>query len=203
MAQTPKIIVGMAGGTASGKSTLARSLAESLGENCLLINHDRYYFDVANPVGHNYDAPEELDNALLIEHIKLLKTGQSAPLPVYDFKTHSRSKEVEISTPTPVVIVEGILVLAIPELRSLFGLTVFVEASESVRLERRIHRDLKKRGRTRDSVMAQYRKTVQPMHDVHVQPSATGVDLTLSGEGPIQEAKTSLITAIQPYFSAG
>ena len=203
MAQTPKIIVGMAGGTASGKSTLARSLAESLGENCLLINHDRYYFDVANPVGHNYDAPEALDNALLIEHIKLLKTGQSAPLPVYDFKTHSRSKEVEISTPTPVVIVEGILVLAIPELRSLFGLTVFVEASESVRLERRIHRDLKKRGRTRDSVMAQYRKTVQPMHDVHVQPSATGVDLTLSGEGPIQEAKTSLITAIQPYFSAG
>jgi len=203
LAQTPKIIVGMAGGTASGKSTLAQNVAEDLGADCLLINHDRYYFDVENPVGHNYDAPESLDNPLLIEHLQLLQSGRAAPLPIYDFKTHSRTNETELCSPAPVIIVEGILVLAIPDLRALFGLTVFVEASESVRIERRVSRDLKKRGRTRDSVMTQYKKTVQPMHDLHVQPSAKGVDLTLSGEGSIQAAKSTLLRAFKPYFSAG
>ena len=193
----------MAGGTASGKSTLAHNLASRLGANCLLINHDRYYFDVENPIGHNYDAPKALDNDLLIEHLKLLKEGQPAPLPIYDFATHTRQQEVDLSPPAPVIIVEGILVLAIPVLRSLFRLTVFVEASETVRLERRISRDLKKRGRTRQSVMDQYQKTVQPMHALHVQPSAVGVDLQLSGEGSIESETTRLIAALNPYFSAG
>ena len=146
MAQTPELIVGIAGGTASGKTTLAKRIASSLGEQCLLISHDLYYLDVPHPVGHNYDAPEALDNGLLVEHLDLLAAGQSAPLPNYDFARHQRLPDPSWTEPAAIVLLEGILILAIPEIRSRCGLKVFVEAPEDIRLERRIQRDIQREG---------------------------------------------------------
>ena len=200
MAQIPELIVGIAGGTASGKTTLAKRIATSLGERCLLISHDLYYLDVPNPKGHNYDAPEALDNALLAEHLDLLAAGQPAPLPDYDFSTHRRLLEPQWTEPAPIVLLEGILILAIPSIRSRCGLKVFVDAPEQVRLERRIARDIKKRGRQREDVLKQYQTTVRPMHDAHVAPSMKGVDLLLSGTGPIEQAEAALIEAIRPHL---
>jgi uridine kinase len=197
LAQIPELIVGIAGGTASGKTTLAKRIAASLGERCLLISHDLYYLDVRNPAGHNYDAPEALDNALLAEHLDLLAAGKPAPLPIYDFSTHKRQAEVQWVQPTPVVLLEGILILAIPEIRERCSLKVFVQAPEAIRLERRIARDKNKRGRSRESVLAQYRQTVEPMHRIHVAPSAGGVDLLLSGTGAIEDAENRLMEALR------
>ena len=143
-------LVGMAGGTASGKSTIARALADRLGpERLLLVGHDRYYFDVPEPQGHNYDHPDALDNALLRSHLLALKAGEETELPVYEFRNHRRQETCERVSPRPVILVEGILVLSLPELVECFDLCVWVEASEATRLERRVERDMRSRGRTR------------------------------------------------------
>ena len=195
----PSFLVGIAGGTASGKTTLATRVAERLGEQCLLISHDRYYRDVPTPIGHNYDSPDALDNALLSQNLQALARGQHTRLPIYDFSTHSRSQETEAIQPCPVVIVEGILILAIPTLRELFHFTVFVEAEEEIRLNRRISRDQADRGRSREQILAQYHQTVKPMHELHVAPSQKGVDLLLRGDGSLEGAEAQLFEAITHY----
>ena len=202
LAQRPKKIVGIGGGTASGKTTLARLAAEQLSDSCLLISHDRYYWDVENPKGHNYDTPSALDNMRLAENLRDLAEGKSTLLPVYDFASHSREDEFEHVDPRPIVLVEGILVLAIPEVRSLFNQRVFVDTPESIRLERRIARDQKKRGRSRESVLDQYVKTVKPMHDKHVEPSKHGVDLMLQGIGPIEHPLLQLVELLKKDLQA-
>jgi uridine kinase len=197
LVQHPNIIVGLAGGTASGKTTLAKRIAERFGDHCLLISHDLYYLDVPNPKGHNYDSPTALDNDLLASHLDLLAAGKPAPLPVYNFATHSRQEAVNWVKPAPIVLLEGILILAIPALRQRCNYTVFVNAPDELRLERRITRDMAQRGRSREDVLAQYEATVRPMHELHVGPSATGVDLNLNGAGRIEDEEAILFQQIQ------
>jgi uridine kinase len=192
----------MAGGTASGKTTLARRVAQQMGAaQCLPIAHDRYYFDVPDPSVHNYDHLDALDSGLLASHLAKLKAGESASLPVYDFASHIRLREVETVHPAPVVLVEGILVLAEPALNALFDLRVFVEAEESVRLERRVARDMASRGRSRAQVLHQYQSTVAPMHARFVGPSARHAELVVSGEGDLEEALEIVLEAITRLLS--
>ncbi len=195
--KSPNLFVGLAGGTASGKTTLARRIATRLGPQCLLISHDLYYLDVLEPKGHNYDAPEALDNSLLAAHLDLLAQGQPVPLPIYDFATHTRLKTVNWVDPAPIILLEGILILSIKALRKRCDLTVFVHAPEALRLARRIDRDMAQRGRSRADVLHQYESTVRPMHDLHVAPSAAGVGLSLNGAGDIESEEEKLLEALQ------
>jgi uridine kinase len=133
----------------------------------------------------------------LAAHLDLLAQGQPAPLPIYDFATHTRLKTVNWVEPAPIVLLEGILILAIEALRKRCDLTVFVHAPASLRLARRIDRDMAQRGRSRADVLHQYERTVRPMHDLHVAPSAAGVGLNLSGEGDIETEEAKLLEAIQ------
>ena len=198
MAALPEpFLVGMAGGTASGKSTIARALADRLGPECLLlVGHDRYYLDVPEPQGHNYDHPDALDNALLRSHLLALKGGQEAELPVYEFRSHRRQETFERVSPRPVILVEGILVLSLPELVECFDLCVWVEASEATRLKRRVDRDLRSRGRTLESVIAQYRNSVEPMHRAHVSRGRGVAELVLSGEGSLEDSLAQILARL-------
>ena len=183
-------IVGIAGGTASGKSTLARAVAEATG--ALHILHDRYYFTLPEafrerPSTYNFDHPVALDTERLIENLASLRAGQSASLPVYDFKTHTRAPELEEVAPHPIVLVEGILAFSEPRLCELMDLQLFVDAPADIRLMRRIRRDLQKRGRTIEAVLEQYERTVRPMHEAFVAPTQAGADLVLDGTEPPEE----------------
>lgn len=170
------IIVGIAGGTGSGKTTFAQALQAAMGEECVIISQDSYY--VANwdlpfeeRLKINYDHPDALEDELLIEHLKRLKRGETIQVPVYDFAQYVRTDRTITVQPRRIVIVEGILVLADPELRSLFDLKVFVDTDPDVRILRRLVRDVQERGRSLDSVHKQYLSTVKPMHEAFVEPS--------------------------------
>ena len=192
----PLIIV-IAGGTASGKSTLARHIADSLGEEqCLLIGHDRYYRDVEDPSSFNYDHPDALDTALLVDHLRALRAGDHADLPVYDYASHRRQPHVERVEPRPVILVEGILVLEDEDVAMNADLRVFVHAPADLRLVRRIRRDVQERGRTLDSVLNQWVNTVRPMHLAYVEPCRLQADLVLEGVGLIEHLVARLLEAI-------
>ena len=188
-------VILIAGGTASGKTTIAKALLEQ-NSNIVLIHHDRYYKDIPHPRGYNFDEPKALDSALLAKDIQRLKEGYPAHLPVYDFAKHARSSQTEEITPKPIILVEGILVLAAPELYPLADFGVFVDAPDDIRLIRRIRRDVVERGRNVEGVLAQYVKTVRPMHLRHVLPSRSRASLILNGEAPIEQSITQLETAI-------
>lgn len=190
-------VLGLAGGTSSGKSTLGAALAERLGERLLVLTHDRYYLDVDEPRGHNYDHPDALDTALLIRNLDDLRAGREALLPDYDFATHSRRPEPQRVTPCPLVLVEGILVLAEPALRARLDFKVYVHAADDLRLARRLRRDTTQRGRDVQSVLDQYLATVRPMHRRFVEPSRLHADLILSGEVPTENSLMRLIEALQ------
>ena len=170
------LIIGSAGGSGSGKTTLAYRLKERFGEDEVrLISHDSYYkrhdeLPFAERCKLNYDHPDAFDNDLLIQHLKELKAGRAIDCPVYDYADHNRSSEVQHIEPAPVLIVEGILPLAEPELCSLFDYKIYVDTDADERILRRILRDVKERGRSLDSVIAQYRATVKPMHEAFVEP---------------------------------
>jgi len=172
----------VAGGTAGGKSTLARGLVERL--DAVLIAHDRYYRDVAVPRGHNYDHPDALDTDRLVSDLDTLAKGQGVGLPVYDFATHTRLEAVDFVHPAPVVLVEGILVLADPRVARLADLTVYVDCPDDLRLVRRIRRDVVDRGRDVDGVLEQYLATVRPMHERFVAPCRGRVDFVMDGTRP-------------------
>lgn len=188
-------IVGVSGGTASGKSTVTRKAAALLGAT--LVGHDRYYLDVANPRGHNYDVPHSLDTALLVEQLATLKAGNAAKLPAYDFSLHQRLAESEWVLPADVVILEGILVLAEPALVSLMDLTVYVDCADDVRLERRLVRDVADRGRDWRDVLAQWRETVRPAHRHWVAPCREQAMLVLDGEGDFDEQVARLVVHVR------
>ncbi len=196
-------VVGLGGGTASGKSTLAETLARHLGARCALLKHDWYYWTLpessrSEPVMYNFDHPSALDSARLVRDLQTLRSGKPARVPVYDFSSHSRCPESEWSTvsPRPVVIVEGILVLTDPVLRALFDHAVYVEAPESVRLERRVARDQAHRGRSHEAVLEQYHRTVRPMHDKYVAPCRAHADLVLCGTDPVEESLSKLLALL-------
>lgn len=183
--EAPLILV-IAGGTASGKSTIVSRFVEETG--AAHVGHDRYYFDAPQPRGHDFDHPDALDTARLIDDVTSLKSGRPTEIPVYDFASHMRTREQERMDPAPIIVVEGILVLSEPRLVELADLTVFVEAPEQIRLDRRIARDVAERGRTVESVMAQYAATVKPNHDRFVQPSKTSASLIIDGTQSVDES---------------
>jgi uridine kinase len=171
------IIIGVAGGTGSGKTTVAFAILEKVGWNRIaLIQHDSYYYDASNlPLEErarlNFDHPDALETPLLVEHLKALRSGQPVQIPTYDFRTHTRLAETRQVNPEPVILVEGILIFAEPALRELFDVKIFVDADADIRFMRRLERDLKDRGRSLDSVVEQYMTTVRPMHLEFVEPS--------------------------------
>jgi uridine kinase len=177
----PTVIL-LAGGTASGKSTLAHEIAAD--PRVLHITHDRYYLDAPNPKGHNFDHPDALETPLLVAHIDALIRGEAADLPVYDFPTHRRAVGVDPVMPRPIILVEGILVMAADALLDRANLSIYVDAPADVRLARRIQRDTVDRGRSIQSVLEQYLNTVRPMHEAFVQPCASWADVVLDGTAP-------------------
>ena len=183
------IIIGIAGGTGSGKTTLTERLREHFGENEVsVINHDSYYkahdeLPYEERCKLNYDHPDSFDTPLLVEHLQQLRAGHSVDVPVYDYTIHNRSKQTVRVNPAPVIIVAGILIFASPELCDLMDMKVFVDTDADVRILRRIVRDVKKRGRTLDSVVNQYLTTVKPMHEQFVEPSKRKADLIVPEGG--------------------
>ncbi len=171
------LLLGIAGGTGSGKTTLAEAIVASLPPGrAALIQHDWYYVDRSHLTPDerariNFDEPNALDNACLVGDLRALKAGRAAECPRYDFATHARFAETQRIEPHAIVVVEGILLYAVPEVRDLFDLRLFVETDDDIRLLRRIRRDMEERGRDLASIDAQYRQSVRPMHELHVVPS--------------------------------
>jgi uridine kinase len=180
---------GIAGGTGSGKSTIGRNIAAALPEGAVvIIDHDSYYRDRPDLSYEersqvNYDHPDSLETELLIEHLKELRSGRGVDIPQYDFKTHTRRKETRRVEPTPVLIVEGILVFVAEKLREQLDVKIFVDTDADIRLFRRIRRDMEQRGRTFQQIRDQYYRTVRPMHLQFVEPSKRLADLIVPEGG--------------------
>jgi uridine kinase len=175
-------LVVMAGGSASGKTTVAAGLAED--GDVLLISHDRYYRDAPDPATYNFDHPNSLETSLLVSQVQTLLDGDSVELPVYGFEGHRRAPHTHRVGPRPILLVEGILTLENADLAALADLRVYVHAAPDVRLARRVLRDVAQRGRQLEGVVQRYLEHVRPMHDQHVEPSRAEADLTLNGECP-------------------
>ena len=182
-------VVGIAGGTGSGKTTVAERLAEAMPRGrCVTIDHDAYYRDQSHlspddRAAVNYDHPASLDSELLARHLGELRSGRAVEIPIYDFATHTRRAETRRIEPSRVIIVEGILVFAEPALRDQMDIKIFVDTDPDIRLMRRIWRDLEERGRTFQSVRDQYYASVRPMHIEHVEPSKRWADLIVPEGG--------------------
>ena len=200
---TPTLVIGIAGGTGSGKTTVASEILNRVGENIVsYIPHDAYYADISELSPNekalvNFDHPNSLDTALMIEHIQELKTGKMIQLPVYDFTTHSRTSDTIPIPPNPVILVEGILIFTDPELRNLFDIKIFVDTDADIRLIRRIRRDITERGRTIESVLSQYENTVRPMHLEFVEPIKRYADVIIPEGGHNVVALDMVIARIE------
>jgi len=186
---TRPVIIGLAGGSGSGKSTILRRLLDELGpEHVSVLEHDAYYKDLGgipfeDRLRVNYDHPDSLETPLLVSHIEQLLAGQAVNKPVYDFSNHTRAGETQRIEPTPIIIVEGILVLAEPELTKQMDIRLFVDTDDDIRLIRRIRRDMVERGRSLESILEQYESTVRPMHIEFVEPSKRQADVIIPRGG--------------------
>ncbi len=194
--ETP-IVIGIAGGTASGKSTLVRELREVIGDRVVTLMHDSYYKansdkELAERARMNYDHPNAFETEMLVEHIKDLKAGKAISHPVYDYVLHTRSSETVRVEPKKVIIVEGILIFENKELRELCDMKIFVDTDSDVRIIRRILRDVKERGRSLESVVDQYLNTVKVMHEEFVEPSKKHADIIVPAGG-YNRVATSMI----------
>jgi uridine kinase len=199
----PPFTLAIAGGSGSGKTTLARALVGQLGPTeCALLDHDSYYRDLshlppAERAATNFDHPDSLDSALLAHHIDELRAGRAVQRPRYDFSTHSRLPTATRVQARPVIVCEGILLLAVPELRHAFDLRVFVDTPADVRALRRVQRDISERGRTVESVVQQYLDTVRPMHERFVEPARATADLVLGWQHPVHEWATIVLATMR------
>lgn len=180
------IMIGIAGGTGSGKSTFTNRLKEHFGDDVTVIYHDNYYkrrddmtYEERTKV--NYDHPDSLETELLIKHLKMLKEGKSVECPIYDFTQHNRSNKSYTIQPSKIFLIEGILIFSDEKLRDLFDIKVFVEADADERILRRIIRDVKERGRDLNNIMEQYLTTVKPMHALYVEPTKNTADIIING----------------------
>ena len=179
------IMIGIAGGTGSGKSTFTNRLKERFGDDVTVIYHDNYYrrrddMTYEERTKINYDHPSALETDLLIEHLKSLKEGESIDCPIYDFTQHNRSDKSYTIHPSKIFLIEGILIFSDERLRDLFDIKIFVEADADERILRRIVRDVKERGRDLENIMEQYLTTVKPMHYLYVEPTKTTADLVIN-----------------------
>lgn len=197
--QTP-LVIGIAGGSGSGKSTVANVILKRVGAHRIaFLPHDAYYRELKDlPPNQraqvNFDHPDSLETELLIEHVKQLKQGLAVEVPLYDFTTHSRTGDTVRVAPQRVVIVEGILIFAEPRLRELFDIKIFVDTDADLRFIRRLHRDITERGRTTESVINQYMATVRPMHLEFVEPSKRYADVIIP-EGGFNSVAMDMVTA--------
>jgi uridine kinase len=201
---TRPIVVGIAGGSGSGKTTFGRLLAARLGpERSAILSQDAYYRDLheyfdGDGGSVNFDHPESLEFELLADHLDRLKTGHTVRVPRYDFATHRRLAETVDFAPRPVLIVDGILLLSQESVRARLDVAIFIETAEPVRFTRRLARDVAERGRTADGVRQQFARQVKPMHDLFVAPSKRFADRVISGEtdfGPALDALVIELTA--------
>jgi uridine kinase len=192
-------VLGVAGGTASGKTTAAYAVAERLGpDQCALLSHDHYYLppppDI-DAVLHNFDEPAALETSLLVQHLDALRRGEAVEVPRYDFHHHRRMPGFVLE-PRPILIVEGILVLCDAELRARFDRTIFFDTPEFVRLHRRLLRDERERGRPMELTLEQYFSTVRPMHELHVAPCRQWADLVLDGRAELARLRDAMLAMV-------
>jgi len=197
---TTPLVIGIAGGSASGKTTVARMILERVGaERIAFLPHDAYYKDLSHLSPElratiNFDHPDSLETDLFIEHIQALKSGLTIDQPIYDFKINSRTSDVRRIEPKPVILVEGILLFVEPELRKLCDIKIFVDADADLRLIRRIQRDIQERGRTIESVIERYLATVRPMHLEFVEQSKRYAQVIIP-EGGFNEVALDMVVA--------
>ncbi len=203
------ILVGVAGGSGGGKSTVVREICRGLPDGLVtVLHHDAYYRDFsslseAERARVNFDHPESLETSLMVQHVEALLRGVPVDAPLYDFATHTRRPETETIRPTPVLIVDGILVLAEPELRALMDIRVFVDTDSDIRFIRRLERDVDERGRTFRSVVEQYLRTVRPMHLEFVEPSKRYADVILPEGGHNRVAIEMLVARLRTELGRG
>jgi len=197
--QSSPVVIGIAGGSGSGKTTVVHQILERVGwDRIAYLPHDAYYKDASHlPQSErahlNFDHPNSLDNTLLIEQIHKLQEGEAVDVPLYDFTTHTRRKETRRVLPSPVILVEGILVFVDKELRNLMDIKIYVEIDSDIRFIRRLLRDIHERDRTVDSVVDQYQSSVRPMHIRFVEPSKRYADVLIP-EGGYNEVALEMVT---------
>ncbi len=202
------IVIGVAGGTGSGKTTVSRRILEQVSVvNVAYIQHDSYYKDrshlkPAERACINFDHPDALETSLLVEHVNSLVAGNAIDVPVYDFTTHTRGAETTRVTPRPIILIEGILILVDKELRNLMDIKVFVDTDADTRFIRRLKRDIQERGRSMESVIRQYEETVKPMHLEFVEPSKRYADIIIPEGGLNEVGVDMLVTKIRSLLSS-
>lgn len=189
MLRKKPVVFGVAGGTASGKTTVAQAILNVVGASQVAyLPHDAYYrnmsyLPLAERARLNYDHPDSLETELLIEHVKQLLAGQPVHVPVYDFTTHRRTAETRLVEPSPIILIDGILIFTNRELRELMDIKIYVDTDADVRFIRRLQRDMEERGRSLDSIIGQYLETVRPMHLEFVEPSKRYADVIIPHGG--------------------
>ena len=203
------VVIGIAGGSGSGKSTVLRRIIEAFGpERIAMLDHDAYYRDLAHlphevRVAFNFDHPDALETNLMADHLDALLRGERVEKPVYNFVTHSRDDQKTVRIrPRPVIVVEGILVLAEPELVRRMDIKIFVDADDDIRLVRRIRRDIEERGRSIHSILDQYERTVRPMHLEFVEPSKRRADVIIPRGGHNRVAIEMILARIETLLQA-
>ena len=202
------LTIGIAGGTGSGKTTITRRIVREFGADVAVLHHDSYYkahddLPYEERCKLNYDHPNAFDTDLMLAHVRALKRGERVQCPVYDFTVHNRSAETVEIAPARVLIVEGILIFAEPELCREMDIKLFVDTDADVRILRRIVRDVRDRGRSLDSVVKQYLSTVKPMHEEFVEPSKRNADLIIPEGGRNQVAMDIVMERIRGYLQPG
>jgi uridine kinase len=197
------LVIGVAGGSGSGKTTVSRRIHEAVGaEHIVYLQHDSYYYDNSHLSSEersrcNYDHPNSLDTALMVNHLGALITGHPVNVPIYDFTNHSRLEQTIRLLPAPVILVEGILVFAEPDLRALMDIRIYVDTDADIRFIRRLNRDVKERKRTVDSIVSQYMSTVRPMHLEFVEPSKRYADVIVPEGGNNLVAMDMIVSRIR------
>ena len=201
------LTIGIAGGTGSGKTTITRRLQRTFGGKVCTLYHDNYYkarddISLEERARLNYDEPDAFDTGLMVRHLRQLQRGESVLCPVYDFTVHNRSDRTVRVDPAPVILVEGILILADPELCSAMDIKVYVDTDADVRILRRIVRDVRDRGRSLESVVNQYLTTVKPMHERYVEPSRRQADIIVPQGGHNEVAMALLVERVRAHLEA-
>lgn len=194
-------VIGVAGGTASGKTTIVNIIREHFGSNLAVLSHDSYYkahddLNYEERSKLNYDHPSSFDTEMMVSHIRALKQGQEVEVPIYDYSVHNRSVSATLVKPKKVIIIEGILILENKALRDEMDLKIFVDTDADERLMRRIKRDMAERARTVESILTQYQDTVKPMHEAYIEPSKKYADIIIPRGGQNTSAIELLLNHI-------